>query len=401
MFDGLVSRIPIYNRALDVYGYELKLCSGDAWMSGGSDDVQAFGECLIRASGELPLEHLVGNRISLIRLPADLLPRCEEIIWPRDRLLFALPETAMGDHVSAEMMGKLAAQGFRIAVDNPSRDLAAFQRDARFIALCSLQANASTGLMSLRGQALPRDRPHLLVRELETADQYDYFHRLGVDYYEGSFFIHPRLIHGTEVPADRLSALQLLGHLQDPEVDIRQVEELVRNDITLSYKLLRLINSAFFGIPRQVESIKRAVVFFGLQRIKNWVSVVLVNAIEFRPRELMTMALVRARTCELIAQHLGRDATEAYYIAGLFSLLDAIMDAPMAFILERLNLHDTVTEALLHGSGPIGDVLQCVLAIERGDFPAVYSLSLGREALPLQSYLAAIAFAAETNTHLQ
>ena len=315
--------------------------------------------------------------------------------------MFALPESAIVDQSVGEMISRLAGKGFRIAVDNLSRDLTLFHRDSRVISLCSLEATATTGLKALAGTGVHRDRPHLLVRELETADQYDFFQRLGFDYYEGSFFIRPRLVHGTEVPADRLAALQLLGHLQNPDVEIGEIEELVSSHITLSYKLLRLINSAFFGMPKHVESIKRAVVFFGMQRIKNWVSVILVNAFEFRPRELMTTALVRARTCELIAQDLGRKSTEAYYVAGLFSLLDAIMDAPMAYILERLNLNQSINQALLQGTGPIGEVLQCVLAIERGDFFAVPPQVLSHDTAPLHSYLSAIAFAAETNRQLQ
>lgn len=401
MFDGLIARLPIYDRTLGIYGYELKLCSGNAWRAGVGDDPACLAASLVDASRDLELESIVGDNVSLIRLPAELVSCCEQVEWPRNRLVFALPESAIADTESARVIGELASQGVRIAVDNLTQSLSVLQKDAGYISLCSMEAGATGGLSLLTAVASPERRPHFLVRALETADQYDYFQRLGFDYYEGSFFVHPRLIHGTEIPADRLSALKLLSYLQDPEVGIRQVEEMVSNDVTLSYKLLRLINSAYFGMPRQVESIKRAVVFFGLQRIKNWVSVALVNAIEFRPRELLNMALIRAKTCETIAQNLGRESTEAYHIAGLFSLLDAIMDAPMAYILEKLRLHDDINQALLRGAGPIGEVLQSTLALERGAFDELSRNGLTSQASPLKSYLDAISYASEIGKQLR
>lgn len=400
MFDGLISRHPIYDRSLGVFGYELKLCSGNAWREGIGDDTANLGASLVDASKDLALGSIVGDSISLIRLPAELLPCCEVLAWPRERLVFALPESAIADPENAKVMSNLAKQGYRIAIENVTRSLSLIQKEGGYISLCSLEAGEVDGVQALTGGTTRQNRPPFLVRALETADQYDYFRRLEFDYYEGSFFIHPRLIHGTEIPADRLSALRLLSHLQDPDVGIREVEALVSNDVTLSYKLLRLINSAYFGMPRQVESIKRAVVFFGLQRIKNWVSVALVNSIEFRPRELMSMALVRAKTCEKIAQNLGRESTEAYHIAGLFSLLDAIMDAPMAYILDKLHLHDDINQALLHGTGPIGEVLQSALSIEGGDFRELSRQGLTPECFPLKSYLEAITYAAEIGKQL-
>ena len=401
MFDGLISRLPIYTRSLDVFGYELQFCSGGALRANTYDDAASFGEYLIRASHTLKLEELTGARAGLIRLPAELLTRCEEVAWPRERLVFAVPDRAINDRAVSEAMSQLARKGFRIAVDNPSRDLTRLRRDAGFVTLCSLDATATADLKVLAGAGLSVDRPPLLVRDLASADQYDFFQRLGFDYYEGEFFVHPRLVHGTEIPANRMGALQLLGRLQDPDVDIHEIEDLVTRDLTLSYKLLRLINSAYFGMPKHVESIRRAVIFFGLQRIKNWASVVLINAADFRPRELLMTALVRARACELIAQACKREPTEAYYVAGLFSLLDAIMDVPMGQILERLTLSEPLNQALVEGSGPIGEVLGSVLALERGDFLGVPILPFSQEDVPMRAYLAAIASAEEMTRQLQ
>ena len=395
MFDGLIARAPIYTRNLDVYGYELRFCSGEALHEGVPDDEERLGECLLQASRELKLADITGQNRALILLTSPLLPLCIDVRWPREKIVLAVPDSPNGDPVLREAASRLAHEGYTIALHNPSRDPAALNGDADFASICSLDANASSRFLAPSIPGVGPRRLHLLVRELENADQYDHFRRLGFDFFEGDFFSRPRLLHGTEIPANRLGVLQLIAHLQNPSANIQEVEDLVRRDLTLSYKLLRLINSAYFGLPKRVESIRRAVVFYGLQRIKNWAIVLLVNAVDFSPRELLTTAMVRARTCELLAMELGRDPSEPYYLAGLFSLLDAIMDAPMAQILERLNLTEHLNLALLDGSGPIGEVLGTALAFETGDFQKASCLRFGKEFVPMSAYLDAIRWASE------
>jgi EAL and modified HD-GYP domain-containing signal transduction protein len=235
---------------------------------------------------------------------------------------------------------------------------------------------------------------------LETSEQCQHFQTLGFDYFEGDFFLHPRLIHGCDLPANRLGLLRLLTRIQSPNIDIQEIEDLFRQDLILSYKLLRVINSAYFGMPKRVDSIRRAVLLFGLERIKNWASVVLVNAVDFRPRELLTTALVRARACEALAQNLGLAPSEPYYLAGLFSMLDAIMDAPLPQILAQMNLVETLNRALLNGDGIMGEILTTVTAYERGDFSSVPLLNFTQEDIPMRTFLEAIQWADEINRQM-
>jgi len=401
MFDGLISRTPIYTRTLDVFGYELRFCSGEALHSGVRDDLPQWGECLVRASHAVKLHEITGESRALIRLPPPLLHVCDDIRWPREKIVLAVPAPAMSDQAVERVVWHLAKEGYTIALHNPSRDLVEVKRDADFVSICALDANSPNVLKAPLTPGIGPRRPDLLVRELETSQQYDHFRGLGFDYYEGAFFARPRLIQSCEIPANRLAVLHLIARMQNPDVDIHEVEELVSRDLTLSYKLLRLINAAFFGMPKRVESIRRAVLVLGLQRIKNWATVILVNAIDFRPRELLTMAMVRARTCELLAQDLGREPVEPYYIAGLFSLLDAIMDAPMAQILERLGLAENLDRALLDGTGPVGEVLSSVLMFERGEGSEAPCRSFSQASVPSQAYLEAIRWASEAARQIQ
>jgi EAL and modified HD-GYP domain-containing signal transduction protein len=327
------------------------------------------------------------------------LDRCADMGWPKEKVVLAVPAPAMADLAAQHAVSHLAEVGYTIALHNPSRDLKELRRDADFVSICALDADSASAF-KFPAASGGSPRPLLLVREVETEQQHDHFRRLGFHYFEGAFFERPKRIHGCEILADRLAVLQLIARLQDVHVEIDEVEDLVSRDLTLSYKLLRLLNAAYFGMPKRVDSIRRGVIFFGLQRIKNWATVILVNSVDFRPRELLTTALVRARTCELLAQDLGREPVEPYYVAGLFSLLDAIMDAPMAQILERLSLTEPITTALLKGTGAVGEVLRTVLLFERGAVAGAPCRNFSESHVPTQAYLQAIRWASETTRRI-
>lgn len=398
MFDGLITRTPIFNRSLDVFGYQLRIGSAAALHEGRADDESRLGESLLRASRELPLDELTGLVPALICLPPSLLPLCEEVGWPKGKIVLEISSLVIQDDAMKRVMAHLAQEGYIIALRDPCEALPEFKREASFASIWAVDANDAPDRFS----GCPRSggRPKLLVDNLQSVDQYRNFQGLGFDYFEGDFFLHPRLISGCEIPANRLAILHLLGRLQDPKVTVAEIEDLFKQDLTLSYKLLRLLNSAYFGLPNRVDSIKRAVIMFGLERIKNWAAVVLVNAMEFRPRELLTIAMVRARACETLARDLQRGPAEAYYLVGLFSLLDAIMDVPMQSILEHLNLTSEINRALLEGAGALGEVLRTVEAYERLDFPAAPLLPFSREDIPMRAFLEAIQWADEANRRM-
>lgn len=399
MFDGLIGRVPIYTDTFDVFGYELSFCSGEALGTGTKDSEDRWAETVRQAGQTLDLKDLVGDSRAMLRVPFGFLSVCERLAWPKSQVVVAVPGDVLDDNTAEEAVSRLAEEGFTIALHNPTCDLTELRRAAGFVSICSLDARTLNGFKTHwtanHDQAL-----HLLVRDVETPDQYDRFCKLGFDYYEGVFFERPRPIHSSDIPGNRLAVLELLGRLHDPNVEIAEAEAIITRDLTLSYKLLRLVNSAFFGVTKRVDSIRRAVIFLGLQRIKNWASVILVNSVDYRPRELLITAMVRARACELLAEQLKRPNTERYYIAGLFSLLDAIMDVPIGNILRHLNLDDSINEALLRGSGPIGKILRAVIAFERAEPGEIHGCQF-EPGVPARVYLESIRWATDARRILE
>jgi EAL and modified HD-GYP domain-containing signal transduction protein len=193
--------------------------------------------------------------------------------------------------------------------------------------------------------------------------------------------------------------MELLVKLQEPDVEPEDLAATINQDVSLSYKLLRLINSAFFGLPREVNSTKQAVMMLGLGKVKTWASLLCLSGMDDKPNELRTVAMTRARMCELLAKYYKGQA-DTFFAAGLFSTLDAIMDRPLDELLERLPLSDELKKALIERKGPVGFALHDTLSYERGQWTSIDASSIPKEVL-VRTYLDSINWAKELNTQLQ
>ena len=398
VFNGFVGRVPIFTHALDLFGYDLRVSQNPTEQKNEVAWKNLSEESVINASQGVKLEALVGSNPGFISVSDSFVSRIDDLTWPREQVILTLHNAAVSDDKQVSEIRELAEGGYTVAIDGGAQSLDVLRR-LDFASICALDADMMYSDIKDHVPEMHGAGFRMLAKNIETPDQYLMFKELGFDYFQGEYFERPKLVGGTVIPANRIAVIDLLARLQDPDVKIDEIEDIVSQDITLSYKLLRLINAAYFGMPQRVESVKRATVFFGLERIKNWASVILFNAIDYKPRELLVTALVRARTCEILAQFLGLENPGSYYVAGMFSTLDAIMDAPMPSILERLQLVDEIRFALLEGSGPIGEMLTSILAVESG----VYYESTRRfldNGVAMHAYTDAIGWASEISKAL-
>jgi EAL and modified HD-GYP domain-containing signal transduction protein len=190
--------------------------------------------------------------------------------------------------------------------------------------------------------------------------------------------------------------MRLIGSLQDPDVEISQLQDIISTDVGLSYRLLRLVNSAFFALPREIESIRDAVVLLGINNIRRWATLMALTEVDDKPDELLVTGLVRARMCELAAASRGERDTDAYFTAGLFSVVDALMDSSMVELLSQLPLSPDLSAALLRYEGPKGEVLRGVLAYEQGNDAELGPLA-SLPAAPSELYSQAVQWATQAS----
>jgi len=232
----------------------------------------------------------------------------------------------------------------------------------------------------------------LVAKKIETIEDFQLASAAGADLFQGYFFCRPQLMRGRRIDANRAALLDLLAALHDPNTELADLQRKIALDVRLSFRLLRYINSAFFGLRQQVRSIRQAVALLGLEHLRQWATLTVFTSIDDKPAELTTTALVRARFCELAA-HDDPDATgNELFTFGLFSVIDALLDTPMTELLAKLPLATDVCEALADHKGPKGQLLECLHALESGD------LASAKATVPTagQLYISALAWADET-----
>jgi EAL and modified HD-GYP domain-containing signal transduction protein len=208
----------------------------------------------------------------------------------------------------------------------------------------------------------------VIAEKVESAEAFQEAKSAGFTLFQGYYFCKPITCKAAKLPQRRLAYLQLLAALRQPNVGVREIEEIVKHDVSLSYRVLRCVNSAAFGLRSEVTSIRQALVMIGIAPIRKWVSVWAVAGLATGgTSELATVALLRARCCELLGEKMGgRVADSELFLIGLCSVLDAILDRPMVEAIADLPLGEEVRAALLGEPNMARQVLDVVIAYEGG-----------------------------------
>ena len=370
--NAFVARQAIFDLKLDVVGYELlfRQKAGDT-TANFSDRDQASMRVLLDSFLDLGLDQLVGQLPAFLNLTRTFFLAAQNMPLPRDRVVLELLEDEKIDQPLIESIRGYAQSGYRIALDD-------FVYSPQMDPLLEIADIVKVDVLALSPSEIEKTvrkiRPYnvvMLAEKVETPEHYEFCKDLGFDLFQGYFLCRPNVVGGHRIPASRLATLRLLAKLQDPHVEIDALEKIIREDLSLSYKLLRLINSAFYGLPQKIESIRQTLVLLGLHHIRAWVSLLTLSSLDDKPDELMVTAMVRAKMCEGLADRAGVMNPDVYFTAGLFSTLDALLDMSMEDILEQLPLARELNDALLKRDGGMGAALDCVIAYERGEWDAV------------------------------
>jgi EAL and modified HD-GYP domain-containing signal transduction protein len=373
-----IGRQPIFNRRLGVYGYELLFRESSQNAAGVQDGDRATAQVILNTLVEVGLEKLVGGKRAFINLTYDFIVGHYLLPFPKNRVVLEVLESCAVDERLLGGLRTFFQNGYTIALDDfvLIEERVPMLETAHIIKL-DLQALGRTDLKD-QVSRLGCYGVKLLAEKVETQDELEFCAALGFDYFQGYFFSRPDVVTVRRLPQNRMAVLRLLAMLQNPDTEIKQLEEIISKDVSLSYRLLRIINSAFYSLPNKVDSIHRAVVLLGTQAIKNWATLIVLSGNNDKPTELMRTMLVRARMCELLAAQSGQgEVKDSFFVVGLFSGLDALMSCPMKDVISSLPLTDAIVNALLEHRGPEGAALDCVLAYERTDWSAVTCPGLG------------------------
>jgi EAL and modified HD-GYP domain-containing signal transduction protein len=370
--DVFVARQPIFDPQLELAAYELLFRGANNHQHAQfSDNEEATSTVVINAFTELGLDTVVGDRRAWLNVSREFILGAMAYALPKDRIVLELLED---QHVDLELLNQLdllRRDGYKIALDDFAWS------DDREPLLGHVDI-VKVEVLGRDPEAVAADvtklRPYdvtLLAEKLETREDYDRCAALGFELFQGYFFCKPEMLSAKGVAPNRLSMLQLVAALQDPDIQFADLETLIARDVALSYRLLRYINSAFFGLRREVDSIGRALALLGLENVKRWSTLTIFAGIDDKPREVIVTGLTRARFCELAGpKHFDEGQPDRLFTLGLFSVIDALMDAPMEEVLSKIPFPAEMNEALINHAGNKGELLEAALACERGDFPS-------------------------------
>lgn len=370
-----LGRQPIFNKDLKPVAYELLYRAGDTDHADKSD-ARASADVLINTFLEMGVQRVVGKARAFIHVTPEILDdNLLRLFDPKQLVLQLMPDAAFDDQL-LESVSRLRANGYGISVDDllvhegtlPLLELAHFAKvDLQAVPEAELAEHVS---------ALRKHSVALIAEKVETHEQFALCQTLGFDFFQGFFFARPKLVASRTLAEDRLSVMQLLAVLHSPRSQLQDVQNVIQRSVSLSYRLLRYANSAAFNLPRKITSIAQAIVILGQRRIRDMATLLALTGSKDVPHELTCTLLARARLCAMLAPP-GRDAADSAFTAGLFSGLDALLNKPLAELLDDLPLADEVRAALLEQAGPLGRVLSAVLALERADFenPALEALA--------------------------
>lgn len=290
---------------------------------------------------------------------------------PPDRVVVEVLEDVPGDPEVVAAVEKLAIAGYQIALDD-----FVFREEIKPLLPSASLIKVDISMFDEAGlweqiQAL-RDYPVELVAErVETEEEFERCRALGFAYFQGFFFARPTVIEGRRVPVEQLAALRVLVLLANDNTPLDRLVEAMASDVKLSYQVLRIVNSAWYGLASPIASLRDAMVLLGRGRLRAWMSLIALSGTHGRSPELLTLALVRAKMCETLGLTLSSQQPGMWFTAGLLSALDLFFVTPLPELLGALPLARDVVEAIVGRTGRLGEALSAVLAFEQGDWNRV------------------------------
>jgi c-di-GMP phosphodiesterase len=368
MNEGFVGRQPIYKDGVNVFAYELFSHNNELKQAAYANGDTVTAEALLDECINVGLEGVAGKHPAFVNATREFILNDYSWFLPKDSVVIQVAGDTSQDDALRKATSHLKQAGYSIALkDFVYRDDTRPLNEIADMVKIDLQS-ADRDILAAQIDKIQSLGVKVLAQGVETQEDYQAAKALGTDYFEGYFFCKPNPQENKPIPHNRLSTLQLLATLQRPDASLEQMEKALGQDMAMSHQILRYVNSPMNPSPRKVDSIRHAISLVGTNLIQQWASVIWLDSIEEKPRELMVMAALRAHMCQQLGVALGGENLDQFFTVGLLSLLDALMDRPMDSILAELPLIDPVKNALLSRSGMLGEVIKCVEAYERCDW---------------------------------
>lgn len=391
-----VGRQPIYDPTHEVVAYELLFRGGANEVEASRRSVYATTQTIINAFTEFGLEQIVGKRQCFINLTRDFLVGDLPVPFDPGQAVLEIVDNFEIDYEVIAGITKLAGQGYAIAVDDT---VLAVGQERLLGVVQYVKVDMLTRTKETAEDVVKLCRRYsglkLVAERLETDAHLEVAGWLGFDLLQGHALGRPQVLSVQSLSPSRLRRLELLSALNAGDVNIKKIVEIVTGDPGLAFRVLQATNSASTGLLRKVSSVHDAVIMLGMNRIRQWLALMLVSDIaESATDDQLATTMARARLCQTVAERLDVSPDEAFTV-GLLSGVAELIGEPLDDLVGRLPLAEDVSEALTSGRGRLGQVLGMVKAYEATDMRTLEQAPVTSAELA-KAYLAAIGWSTRT-----
>jgi len=383
-----MSRQPIFDRDMRLIGYELLYRrSGDSKSSQIDDEAElaALANVLV----EVGLDRLAPRTKAFVNVPASLLGSDALVLLPKNQVVLEILEDTPWSKSVERHLTELRQMGYTLALDDYLFG-AVHEPFLDHVDIVKVDVlGIAPDRLKKKIQETSRGGKSYLAEKVETHATMEFCRSLGFDYFQGYFIAEPKVIKGTGIPANHALSLALLARLNDPTATFDELERMLAGNVVLCHKVLRLVNSVEMALPQRIDSIRQALVFLGIDKVRTLASLAVTTAIRGKTPELYALAIIRANYCEALAKTAGYADPGKHFMVGLLSVLEALTDVPMKSLVSELPLSPEIRAALCGeaSNSQCSTTLRHVLAVERGDWKAADAALKG---VPASLYMDAV-----------
>ncbi len=350
-----------------MFGYELLFRDGvENYFR--AVDPEAASRSTLDTSMLMGLDTLCGGRRAFLNCTRDVLLKDYISLLPPQQTVVEVLESVEPDALVIAACQRLKENGYLIALDDfVVDDPRAVLTDYADI----IKVDCKIVTPDQQKAMIKRYGPwkcRMLAEKVETREEFVAAKNAGFVYFQGYFFRRPEVMVTHEIPANRLNYVRMLQAVSKPELNSREIEDVIKTEASICYRLLRYLNSAVFAFSTEIHSIRHALSLLGEREIRRWVRLVAtLGAAQDKSTELVTLALVRARFCELLSPKIQHGDSDLFLL-GLLSLIDTILEMPMVTIVENIAIDHETKAVLLGGASRLRPLYQLMLAQESGEW---------------------------------
>ncbi|SDU47427.1 EAL and HDOD domain-containing protein [Desulfobacula phenolica] len=394
--DIFVARQPVFTAQKKLWGYELLFRLGFKNAFPDIDGDVATSNVLANTFFSFEIKEILGNKPGLINFTKELILQKTPLLFPQQHFIIEVLENIEPDREILLALKEFHEKGFKIALD----DFVYHEKFIPMMEMCDiikfdLMATPLETLTGIVKDIRSNYSITLLAEKVETYEEFELAKDMGFDLFQGYFFSRPEILSKKEISSSQITKLKLINEVGKKELDIKKIESLIKKDVSVSFKLLKFINSAYFARPTPINTIKDAITYLGMEELRKFINIIAVSDLsESKPNELIRSSVIRARLCEQFGTVFKTHfTTEELFTLGLFSVMDAMLDIKMKDVLKNITFSEKIKDGLLGKDKEFKKILKIVVSLERGEWDNnFYTLIAGKsieKKLP-QFYLDAI-----------